>query len=210
MGSLIKGIVKSASAPREFNGEMQIGFTLEAEPKKWYNISGEEEVLAELTNTIIKRGNEIEFEYDAKTREVGDLKIIKQAEKKSESGSWEDDIVNFETLLNDAHAKFEDLLSIETQMIQIDLEKKYALFKATVTIDNKDNLDYHNKFEAHGDATEENVTGDFIKPHFIRMAETRAIVRALRWATNNAACAEEEKSDNPPKKKNETDTKKGS
>ena len=31
-----------------------------------------------------------------------------------------------------------------------------------------------------------------IKPHFIRMAETRAIARALRWATNNAKVAEEE------------------
>lgn len=202
MGNKIKGVVKSVSAPREFQGVMQIGFTLEAESSKWYNIPGQEEVLNELTEKVVHKGNEIEFEYDDKKKEVGDITIIKVAEKKSEG--WEDDIVNFETLLNDAHARFKDLLSIKTEMIQVDVEKKYALFKATVTANGQN-------YEAHGDATEENVKGDFIKPHFIRMAETRAIVRALRWATNNATCAEEEKgSDNQPKKKDETDTKKRS
>ncbi|GAH86573.1 unnamed protein product, partial [marine sediment metagenome] len=66
---------------------------------------------------------------------------------------------------------------IQTEKIEIDLENKYALFRAIVTGKN-------GTFEAHGDATSENV-GDFIKPHFIRMAETRAIARALRWYTNN-------------------------
>ena len=94
-----------------------------------------------------------------------------------------DDIIDFGTLLKAAHEK--GLTSIKTQLLSIDLEKKYALFKAVAE-------SKIGTFEAHGDATSENVTGSYIKPHWIRMAETRAICRALRWLTNNA-CAEEEK-----------------
>jgi len=111
----------------------------------------------------------------------------KQTEKKTEKKKdWTEDIVDFEQLLNDAHTKFKGKFGIKTELIQIDWEKKNALFKASVQAGDQ-------IFEGHGDATIENVTGDFIKPHFIRMAESRAIVRALRWATNNATCAEEEK-----------------
>ncbi|GAG27727.1 unnamed protein product, partial [marine sediment metagenome] len=80
--------------------------------------------------------------------------------------------------------------SIKTEMLQLDVEKKYALFKAEVIV--KADGVQERIFQGHGDATAENVTGEYIKPHFIRMAETRAIVRALRWYTNNG-CAEEEK-----------------
>ena len=47
-------------------------------------------------------------------------------------------------------------------------------------------------FQAHGDATSDNIKGEMIKPHFIRMAETRAIGRAFRWATNNAKVSDVE------------------
>ncbi len=121
---------------------------------------------------------------------------VKQESTQS-NGKWEDDIVTFETLLTVAHSK-KVPFSIKTQMLDVDLEKKYALFKASVEVypnKKESTIDFGDGkivFEGHGDATMENVTGDFIKPHFIRMAETRAIVRALRWYTNNG-CAEEEK-----------------
>jgi len=114
----------------------------------------------------------------------------------TDKGKWEDDIINFDTLMDTAH-KLKVPFSIKTQMLDIDLEKKYALFKAVVAVykepaENEEGINVY--FEAHGDATSENIKGDFIKPHFIRMAETRAIARALRWYTNNAGkCAEEEK-----------------
>lgn len=110
----------------------------------------------------------------------------------SGSKSWQDDIVNFETLLNKAHGLFKGRLNISTELLEKDMEKKYAIVKATVLIDiGTDQLNTVS-FEAHGDATDDNVGTALIKPHFIRMAETRAIARALRWATNNAAMAEEE------------------
>jgi len=102
------------------------------------------------------------------------------------TGKFEDEMVTFEDLLTKAH-ELKEQFSIRTEMLSVDLEKKYALFKAVVTlVDGR-------SFEGHGDATIENVTGDFIKPHFIRMAETRAIVRALRWYTNNGVAEEEKK-----------------
>ncbi len=110
----------------------------------------------------------------------------KKSEKKS--GKWEDDMVTFEDLLTKAH-NLKVPFSIKTNMLAVDLEKSYALFHARVEVGSGETMRF---FEGHGDATEQNVTGDFIKPHFIRMAETRAIVRALRWYTNNG-CAEEEK-----------------
>jgi len=111
------------------------------------------------------------------------------------TGKWEDDMVTFEDLLKKAH-ELKEQFSIKTTMIEVNLEKKYALFKATVEVGQRSKVGEMivepRIYEGHGDATEENVTGEFIKPHFIRMAETRAIVRALRWYTNNG-CAEEEK-----------------
>ena len=105
------------------------------------------------------------------------------------SGKWEDDMVTFEDLLTRAH-NLKAPFSIKTEMLQLDIEKKYALFKAEVIV--KEDGKQEKIFQGHGDATDQNVTGEYIKPHFIRMAETRAIVRALRWYTNNG-CAEEEK-----------------
>ncbi len=123
-------------------------------------------------------------------------------EKKStkKSSKWEDDIVSFEVLLTAAHKKANDAgfgLNIKTSVIRddagkplINLKEKFAVFKARVFLTDKGKV--IQSFEGHGDVTDTNVKGENIKPHFIRMAETRAIVRALRWYTNNG-CAEEEK-----------------
>ena len=106
-------------------------------------------------------------------------------------------MVTFEDLLTKAH-ELKEKFSIKTKMLQLDVEKKFALFKAKVIIGENPKAKIGEMeieprcFEGHGDATEENVKGEHIKPHFIRMAETRAICRALRWYTNNG-CAEEEK-----------------
>ncbi len=179
--------IKAVSSKCKGLEDSYIGFLTEEEDQ-WYNVKAEESVLDEMLKTVIKKGNKIEFEIIAGI--PGEFKVLEEAK----SSKFEDDMVTFEQLLTKAH-EMKNPFSIETEMLAIDLEKKYALFKATVKVQIKEQepdwcVDV--KFQGHGDATEDNVTGTHIKPHFIRMAETRAIVRALRWYTNNG-CAEEEK-----------------
>lgn len=194
----IKGIIKACTDPKEWNGIIQIGFTLQENPAKWFNVDGEKEVLTELKSAVLSKGNEIEFEFEK--GKVGSITLLSKV--KVEEKNWAEDMTNFEDLLNAAHEKaFKQgvELNIETEVLRgingepmISVKDKTALFKATVTT-NKSGKEI-SRFEAHGDATETNIGGEMIKPHFIRMAETRAIARALRWYTNNAKVAEEETS----------------
>ena len=79
---------------------------------------------------------------------------------------WQDDIVNFETLLNDAHNK--GLTTVETELIHINRKEQYALFKATAY--GRNTKDDKNapllKFTGYGDVTNENIGNDTIKKHF--------------------------------------------
>lgn len=86
--------------------------------------------------------------------------------------------------------KFEGLLemfhqnggkSIHTELISS--EEPY-MFKATVEGEN-------GTFTGHGDADKTNVNS-MIAKHMIRMAETRAIARALRWYNNIGMCSADE------------------
>lgn len=221
----VSGIVARISGVKEHDGKMQIGWVLK-DSEKWYNASGTETELNTLLEHIIVKGNGVEFNFDTLGNKVSGLVRTQTAKPKpsGQSGStatnskWQDDIVNFETLLTAAH-NLKKPFSIKTEMLSIDLEKKYALFKATVKIyataeeyqkycigEVSEESKHHKRmllqeFEAHGDATADNVENTLIQKHFIRMAETRAICRALRWYTNNG-CAEEEKGgdDKAPKK----------
>ena len=198
----IQGVVNGSSAPKEFNGVMQIGFTLTSNTKQWYNVQGEEEVLVELRQKVFQKGTDISFEYDEKTKQVGTI-TVENLPKKEAGDNWADDMTSFEQLLADAHEKFGNRMHIRTEIVkdgngilQIDYEKKRVVFKAQVYIlenmmTEKNLFKEHVRvFEGHGDA--EGITNDKIKVHWIRMAETRSICRALRWATNNAKAAIEE------------------
>lgn len=164
--------------------------------------SGDEEkeyqVEPHVKKEYLKLG-EAEISFNAETKMISFITMVKDIPMKPKDGEKKgfDDMVDFDTLMSKAHS-LKTPFSIETEMLAVDLEKKYALFKAKVlvhTSPGKDEEGLNLCFEAHGDATADNIKGEFIKPHFIRMAETRAIVRALRWYTNNAEkCAEEEKS----------------
>lgn len=177
---ILKRTIKAISIKQKAEGK--IGFLTEDE--NWYNLKGDESVLDEWLKSTIKKGNEIEFETDNGI--VGNIKLIKEGKLDKK---WEDEMVTFEDLLTKAHA-LKKPFSIKTEMLAVDLEKKYALFKAAVIVD--DGMPTARIFEGHGDATIENVKGSVAEKHWIRMGETRSIVRALRWYTNNG-CAEEEK-----------------
>jgi hypothetical protein len=162
-------------------GEGSIGFLTEEEENRWYNVKAKPEVLNGILETVIGKGNVIEFEI-----ENGFPKNFTLKEKAAEKqGDFTDDMTTFEDLLNDAHTKFDGNISIRTELIHNDWEKKQAIVKATVEIIGT------GVYQAYGDATQENC-GQMVQKHWIRMAETRAIARALRWATNNAKAATEE------------------
>jgi len=169
--------------------EGSIGFISE---DKWYNVYGEAEVLEELIKNVVSKGNTIEFEYNNGV--VGSLKLIEKAPEKENSKF--DDMTNFEDLLDAAHEKFKGMFNIKTELVSMDYEKKQAIFSACVSVENweknEDNFLERRTtvFTGHGDA--EGIGSDMIKPHFMRMAESRAICRALRFATNNAKVSEEE------------------
>lgn len=91
----------------------------------------------------------------------------------------------FEGLLEIAHAEW-DLAGIETNMVQFPSEanEREAIVHAVVRT--KDGM----TFSGYGDASVKNV-GKMIVPHIIRMAETRAIGRALRFLTGFGTVFEE-------------------
>ena len=91
--------------------------------------------------------------------------------------------VPFKTLLDKAHKQY-GLAGVETEILQFPCAENgnMAIFRATVK--NTDGA----TFSGHGDADPKNTTST-IAPHLLRMAETRAIARALRWLTNSGETA---------------------
>lgn len=99
------------------------------------------------------------------------------------------EFVTHEGLLETAHNN--GLERIKSELIIND--GGLIVFKATVFMSG-------NKiYEAHGDADDKNV-GTHIKLHKLRMAETRAVNRALRFATNIGMCSIDELGDEPVEK----------
>lgn len=133
------------------------------------------------------------FEMQGASRMVGQVTSVMPGTSPPEKKGFMDDYTNFEELLDKAHKRFnkgKSSLHIRTELKEHDSEKKSALFKAVIYVNNGDQSQI---YEAHGDANQENCQSAMIRPHYLRMAETRAIARALRWATNTAKTAEEEK-----------------
>jgi hypothetical protein len=99
------------------------------------------------------------------------------------------DFVLFPGLLDLAHEK--GLESINTLLLQFPSENNgwSAIVQAVVVINSK-------SWSAIGDASPMNV-GKNIAPHNVRMAETRAIARCLRFALNIGATSLEELGEMP-------------
>lgn len=94
------------------------------------------------------------------------------------------DFVTFEGLLDLGHQ--EGLSHIFTEIVQVPAEenKNTAIIRALVKVKK-------GEFSGYGDASPASV-GRNIAPHIIRMAETRAVARALRFAVNIGMTAVEE------------------
>ena len=98
--------------------------------------------------------------------------------------------VLFAGLLDAAHKA--GLKSVVTTPVQLPTAEngRLAVMKARVE------LESGQVYEAIGDASPES-TGKMIHPHILRMAETRAIGRAFRWALNVTVTMREELPDEP-------------
>lgn len=94
------------------------------------------------------------------------------------------DVVLYAGLLNQAHE--EGLLKVCTSILQIPTEENGRLAIVKAEVQTAKGL-----FEAVGDACPENVD-EFLAPHLIRVAETRAKARALRDAVNVGVVSYEE------------------
>lgn len=84
--------------------------------------------------------------------------------------------ITYKGLLDIAHEK--GLQKMDTKIEHIDFKTHTAVVKGTVYMRSGE------EYSAMGDASPENVSNASIQPHFLRMAETRALARALRQATN--------------------------
>jgi len=78
------------------------------------------------------------------------------------------------------------LQSIETEMISTEKERDAGLFIFRAIVSGE-----RGRFTGYGDASKSNV-GKMIVPHILRMAETRAVARALRSFTAVGMCSLEE------------------
>lgn len=92
------------------------------------------------------------------------------------------EFIKYAGLLVMAHSH--GLQSIETTIVHQDIKAGLFIFSAIVS-------GSRGTFKAHGDSTLTNVS-TMIKPHMIRMAETRAVARALRSYTAVGMCSLEE------------------
>ena len=169
----MKGIIHATSGPSKFNEVLQIGFILQGNPTKWFNIQGTQEVLEDLLNKTIAKGNEISFIYDETSKKITDLKLEKAAPKKDEdviniSGK---DFMTYKGLLKRAHEKKEDFSMVITES-WVSEDMKMAWCKIKLTTEKQ-------TFDGFGSSTPDN-TGKMTSSHPVEMAHTRAKGRALR------------------------------
>lgn len=173
------------------------GIKTEATGDVWINPSdsAKENILNNMDKikSWINKNVILELENDKTFLGLGLSETETESEEKGGSSDLSKFIVNISGkqfitmagLLDVAHNK--GLESIETDLIISDFEKQTFVFKAKVKIKGR-------LFESYGDASPSNV-GSLVKLHIIRMAETRAIARALRWSTNIGMCSLEELGD---------------
>ena len=186
----VKGIIRLTTEPKEWNGQLQIGFTLEVNPNKWYNISGTDEELTQAKEEVIKKGNEIEFNFD--NGKISNLKVL--AEGKEEEENRSDVVVNikgkdfitYKGLLDKAHKEGLQSIELLNSWVSEDMSRAWCTVRARFIKDKKEMF-----FDGFGSSTPEN-TGEMTAKHPVEMCNTRSKARAFRDALNIGDAAIEE------------------
>ena len=175
----IEGKIKAVSRIRDVQDKKQVGFTLESNSDFWYNLSGSEEALNKLKNSILMKGNTIGFEYDKLGRTIKGL-VLREKAKETETKSSNvidikgKDFVTYAGLLKKAHEKGLQSIEIIESWVSEDMKKAWCKVIAKFIKDKKEMF-----FDGFGSSTPEN-TGEMTQSHPVEMAHTRAKGRALR------------------------------
>ena len=190
-----------ADKPNKYQGQLQLNIKVNGQ---FYNFHETEEKLLKLA-TRLKKGFEVELSVELNI--IREIEVLSDAVEKepAKKGSFQDQLekVNYKTLEDQAHKIGLVRMQVEFVPELSNATLMTACFKATATIRKnvgKDGaIEYiHQIFEDYGDACglDEKSGGNIDQPSirnaWIRMASTRAQVRALKQATNNMEVAEEE------------------
>ncbi len=190
-----------ANAPNEYQGQAQLSIRVN---DTFYNFQDTEDKLKNLLAKL-KKGFEVELSVELNIIKGIEILSDKVEPEPPKKGSFQDQLerVNYKTLTDQAHKI--GLVSMNVEFVP-ELSNKsmmMACFKATAIIRKNIGKDgaieiIHQTFVDFGDACglEESQGGNIdqktIRNAWIRMASTRAQVRALKQATNNMEVAEEE------------------
>ncbi len=189
-----------ADKPNEYQGQLQLSIKVDGQ---FYNFHDTEEKLLKLI-TRLKKGFEVELSVELNI--IKDIEVLSDVvEKEPRKGSFQDQLekVNYKTLTDQAHKLGLKYMKVEFVPELSDAALKTACFKATAVMEIKKVVSgreeiTHKVYEDYGDACglEESDGGNIeqksIRNAWIRMASTRAQVRALKQATNNMEVADEE------------------
>lgn len=190
-----------ADKPNEYQGQPQFSIKVNGQ---FYNFHDTEEKLLKLS-TRLKKGFEVELSVELNIIRNVEVLSDKVEPEPAKRGSFQDQLekVNYKTLTDQAHKLGLKHMKVEFVPELSNAAMKTACFKATATMKrmveiNKKQEPRFEVYEDFGDACglEESEGGNIeqksIRNAWIRMASTRAQVRALKQATNNMEVAEEE------------------
>jgi hypothetical protein len=160
---------------------------------EWYNVPKNmtdeaRTTIKELLNDVPK-GSVVKLTLDANGCYT-DIELIEKGnpDLMNSKPSFMSDYIGFDDLLKKAHDKF-PTLEIDTELLEHDFKDKRAVFRAIILIGTGEGE--FRGFTGHGDASQENVSNSSIAKHYLRMAETGAIARALRFLMGESTVKEE-------------------
>jgi len=193
VGDIVKVVISAISTNK---------VSFKTDDDTWYNYSGDDKDGMREHLKGVEWGSLVEINipggvvgtYDSVNVLEGPSKEYKVNNPKSSPKSVVD-MPRFDDVLNNFIKKFPTYEKI-TELVAYDMKEKWAIAKCIIKIpiESKDKgfegVEYR-RIEAFGDASLDNIKNTGVAKHFIRMAETRAFGRAMRFIMGESTVAEE-------------------
>ena len=169
--------------------------SFKTEDEKWYNYVGDAKTEMRDLLTGVDRGCTIDVgvpegligKYDSIKLVSGPSKDYEPKQNNGSSKSFVEDSDKFDNVLKEFKTAYPNY-SKSVEVLEHDFEKKFAMIRVTLNIGKKDKV---RTISAIGDAFKENIKSSMIQPHYIRLAETRAFARCMRFILARGVVAEE-------------------